>query len=64
MLTLTMRSYQGGGLLVGSHASRLDDGNQTVIGNIHTQGGKRAQLVGNQAMGDDPDEEGALTHSR
>ena len=42
----------------------VNEGGQTVIGNIHTQGGKRAQLVGNQAMGDDPDEEGAVTHSR
>ena len=42
----------------------VNEGGQTVIGNIRTEGGKRAQLVGNQAMGDDPDEEGALTHSR
>ena len=35
----------------------VNEGGQTVIGNIRTQGGKRAQLVGNQAIGDD--EEGA-----
>jgi hypothetical protein len=35
----------------------VNEGGQTVIGNIRTQGGERAQLVGNQAIGDD--EEGA-----
>jgi hypothetical protein len=30
MLPPTMRSYQGGGLLVGTHASRLDDGNPPI----------------------------------
>jgi hypothetical protein len=30
MLPPTMRSYQEGGLLVGSHASRLDDGNPPI----------------------------------
>jgi len=35
----------------------VNEGGQTVIGNIRTQGGKRAKLVGNRAFGDD--EEGA-----
>jgi hypothetical protein len=40
----------------------VNEGGQTVIGNIRTQGGE--QVVGNQAIGDDPNEERALTPSR
>src|SRR6201984_1464386 len=50
------RLRHGGDQYVRVEHVHVNEGGQTVIGNIRTQGGKRAQLVGNQVMGDDPDE--------
>jgi hypothetical protein len=58
------RLRHGGDQYVRVEHVHVNEGGQTVIGNIRTQGGKRAQLVGNQVLGDDLDEEGAPTHSR
>ena len=51
------RLRHGGDQYVRVEHVHVNEGGQTVIGNIHTQGGKRAQLVGNQPPGDN--EEGS-----
>jgi hypothetical protein len=58
------RLRHGGDQYVRVEHVHVNEGGQTVIGNIRTQGGKRAPLVGNQAMGADLDEEDAPTDSR